>query len=90
MSLTWPQGDWRADSACLGTDPDLFFPISATGRSAKQVAAAKAICARCPVRSACFEFALTQRDIQGIWGGSTDEERKKMRRARVRARARAA
>jgi WhiB family redox-sensing transcriptional regulator len=83
--LTWQQEDWRSRGACLNADPDVFFPISVAGASATQVRMARAICAGCPVRSDCTSFALDNREITGIWGGTTDEERKKLRRARARA-----
>jgi WhiB family redox-sensing transcriptional regulator len=83
MGLAWQRDDWRSLGACLTADPDLFFPISATSGSAGQVGRAKAICAGCPVRADCLRFALDLRDMQGIWGGTTDDERKKLRRARV-------
>jgi WhiB family transcriptional regulator, redox-sensing transcriptional regulator len=83
MSLAWQRDDWRSRGACLTADPDLFFPISATGSSAAQVAGAKATCAGCQVRADCLSFALAERDMQGIWGGTTDDERKKLRRARA-------
>jgi WhiB family redox-sensing transcriptional regulator len=86
----WQRREWRRQGACLGADPDLFFPISATAAAAPQVARAKAICADCPVRSACLGFAMANRDLSGIWGGTTDEERRKTRRSRARSASRAA
>jgi WhiB family redox-sensing transcriptional regulator len=44
-------GKWWRLAACRSADPDLFFPISSTGRSLEQAAEARAICARCPVRA---------------------------------------
>ena len=88
--LTWRRrAGARAARACHA-DPDLFFPISATAAAAPQIARAKAICAGCPVRSACLGFAMAHRDLQGIWGGTTDEERRKTRRSKARSAARAA
>ncbi|HEY2285934.1 MAG TPA: WhiB family transcriptional regulator [Streptosporangiaceae bacterium] len=83
--LAWQQEDWRSRGACLNADPDVFFPISVAGASATQVRTARAICAGCPVRPDCTDFALEHREISGIWGGTTDEERRKLRRARARA-----
>jgi WhiB family redox-sensing transcriptional regulator len=69
---------WMASGACHGIDPDLFFPISVTGRAVPQIDSAKAICGRCPVRQNCLSYALlTMPD--GIWGGTTREERIAMR-----------
>jgi len=76
--------DWRSAAACQSADPELFFPVSAFGQALKQVAEAKAICARCPVRRQCLAFALRTRQAHGIWGGLTEEERASIRRPRSR------
>ncbi len=76
---------WRSAGACLGADPDLFFPTSTTGRADKQVARAKTICAGCAVRPECLEFALAHGMVDGIWGGTTPEDRQRDRRRRRRA-----
>jgi WhiB family redox-sensing transcriptional regulator len=78
--------DWRALGACRDEDPDLFFPITSKGPSARQVNLAKAVCGRCRVQRKCLRFALETRQDQGVWGGTTEEERKLMRRAQARAR----
>jgi WhiB family transcriptional regulator, redox-sensing transcriptional regulator len=67
--------DWRSAAACHDTDPDLFFPLSAAGKSLEQAERAKAICAGCPVRRSCLAFALRTGQVHGIWGGLTEEER---------------
>ncbi|HEY4701708.1 MAG TPA: WhiB family transcriptional regulator [Streptosporangiaceae bacterium] len=64
--------------ACRGVDPELFFPISARGRAVEQINSAKAVCGRCAVGGTCLSYALrTMPD--GIWGGTTREERIAMR-----------
>jgi WhiB family transcriptional regulator, redox-sensing transcriptional regulator len=68
-------GAWRLGAACRSADPDLFFPVSSTGKSLEQVAQAKAICARCLVRRECLAFAMRTRQFHGIWGGLTEQER---------------
>ena len=71
--------DWRARAACRGSDPELFFPTAESGPvRAGQVAAAKAVCARCPVRAACLAEALA-RIPYGIAGGLTEYERRRLR-----------
>jgi WhiB family transcriptional regulator, redox-sensing transcriptional regulator len=85
MTPTGRSGDWRAASACLRADPDLFFPISGAGPALKQIAQAKAICADCSVRGKCLDFARQQDPLQGIWGGTTPEERLRARRREQRA-----
>ena len=72
--------DWRRDSSCRDTDPELFFPVGTTGQALVQIANAKAVCAQCPVSTACLEFALTTNQDSGIWGGTSEEERRKLRR----------
>ena len=68
--------DWWRYAACRDADPDIFFPVSAVGPGHDEVARAKAICARCPVRRQCLQFALATRQAHGVWGGTTEEERR--------------
>jgi hypothetical protein len=62
---------WMADSACLSSDPELWFSTRPT-----EQAAAKAICASCPVREPCLAYALRIREPHGIWGGMSESERR--------------
>jgi WhiB family transcriptional regulator, redox-sensing transcriptional regulator len=84
----WDEGGWRTQAACRGEDPELFFPIGTTGPVLEQIAEAKEVCARCPVRDACLDFALSTGQAYGIWGGLTEDERRSLRRRRQRAAAR--
>ena len=81
MTTTRGRADWRAAGACAQADPDLFFPISSAGRALGQIAKAKAVCAVCPVRQPCLEFALEHDLGYGIWGGTTPAERQARRMA---------
>ena len=85
MSATGSAGNWRSAGACLSADPDLFFPISSVGPAERQIARAKQICAGCGVRRECLEFALSQDQVYGIWGGTTREDRQRERRRERRA-----
>ncbi|MHA6631886.1 WhiB family transcriptional regulator [Pseudonocardia sichuanensis] len=78
-----PGRQWRDRAACRGTDPEVFFPAAQAGPAlAEQVGRAKAVCARCPVRPQCLEFALRALP-EGVAGGLTpDERRAHARRAR--------
>ena len=67
--------DWRSAAACQSCDPELFFPVSSSGPAVEQIARAKEICERCPVRRQCLAFALRTRQIYGLWGGLTEQER---------------
>ncbi|MFD5089369.1 WhiB family transcriptional regulator [Amycolatopsis thailandensis] len=78
--------DWRHDAECRGEDPELFFPVG-TGESAvRQERRAKAVCARCPVAGDCLAWALASGQDAGVWGGLAEEERRTIRRSRVRNR----
>ncbi|MGH3411190.1 MAG: WhiB family transcriptional regulator [Streptosporangiaceae bacterium] len=70
---------WMSRGACQGEDPELFFPIAANGAAVHQISAAKAVCRRCQVRAACLSYGLNTRQ-DGIWGGTTADERRAMRR----------
>jgi WhiB family redox-sensing transcriptional regulator len=74
---------WRAAGACVSADPDLFFPISATGKAVAQIAEAQRICGRCQVRRQCLDFAMDTGATAGIWGGTTPEERIRARREKT-------
>lgn len=71
-----PGKDWRSAAACQDADPDLFFPVSRSGQLLRQ---AKAICAGCPVWRPCLSYALRTGQV-GIWGGLTEEERRRLPR----------
>ena len=68
---------------CQTAEPELFFPVSATGPATAQVAAAKAVCRGCPVRAECLRYAMQTAQDHGIWGGTTDEERRVARRGQI-------
>src|SRR5947209_11308184 len=74
---------WQDQAACLGMDPDLFFPER--GASTRE---AKSICRSCVVREDCLEFALRNGEKFGIWGGMSERERRRVRRMRALARRR--
>lgn len=76
-------GQWRSAAACRSADPELFFPVSASGPAREQAAAAKAICAACRVRRECLAFAVRTGQLHGVWGGTTEEERAAARRRTV-------
>ncbi len=77
---------WRVDAACRDTDPDLFFPVGTTGPAVEQIASAKIVCNTCNAQQVCLEFALATNQDSGVWGGTSEEERRDMRRATARAR----
>jgi WhiB family redox-sensing transcriptional regulator len=68
---------WRQLAACRGVEPDVFYPTSED-----EADAAKAVCAVCPVRQPCLEYALASRERDGVWGGATEKERRRILRQR--------
>ena len=70
---------WRELGACKGLDPSIFYPDDES-----EANDAKAVCAACGVRVACLEYALQSREKQGVWGGATERERRRMVRQRRR------
>lgn len=90
-SLTLANADytWRLQAICRDTDPDLFFPVGTTGYALVQIDRAKQVCGECPVHVDCLDYALETNQDSGIWGGTSEEERRNLRR-RLAGRARAA
>jgi WhiB family redox-sensing transcriptional regulator len=80
-SIEWDTGDWRRHAACRNTEPDLFFPVGTTGPALVQIEAAKAVCRTCEAQAPCLEFALATNQESGVWGGTSEEERRKLRKA---------
>ena len=86
-----PLSNWARSAACVGVNPEVFYPKTTGGgsiRSREAVNRAKTICASCPVRKECLEDALTGEIPSyrfGVWGGLTPQERAKVadRRDRV-------
>jgi WhiB family transcriptional regulator, redox-sensing transcriptional regulator len=70
--------DWQARALCAQTDPEAFFPEK--GGSTRE---AKRICSGCEVRAECLEYALANDERFGIWGGLSERERRRLRRAAV-------
>jgi WhiB family transcriptional regulator, redox-sensing transcriptional regulator len=76
----WDTDAWRLRAACRDTSPELFFPIGTTGVALDQIEAAKRVCGQCPVTAECLEFALATNQEAGVWGGLTEEERRRVRK----------
>ncbi|MGD1011655.1 MAG: WhiB family transcriptional regulator [Acidimicrobiales bacterium] len=73
---------WQCRANCMGVDPELFFPER--GASTRE---AKEVCRGCVVREDCLEFAIANGEKFGIWGGMSERERRRVRRARILAQA---
>ena len=73
---------WMQDGSCRDESPAVFFPSDSLG-----VDAARRICAGCPVRETCLEFALRNRIEHGVWCGASERQRRRIlqqRRAAAR------
>ena len=71
---------WRELGACRGLDAAIFYPDEDESSEA-----AKSVCSGCGVRVACLEHALLYREKQGVWGGATERERRRIIRQRRRS-----
>jgi WhiB family redox-sensing transcriptional regulator len=65
--------DWQERALCAEVDGDLFFP-----EKGGSTAVSKRVCAACPVRSECLDYALQNEERFGIWGGLSERERRKL------------
>jgi len=68
---------WMDDASCRTRKPGDFFPSDGVG-----VELAKRVCAACPVRTDCLEYALSNRIEHGVWGGCSERERRRILRSR--------
>lgn len=73
---------WREVGACKGLEPEVFYPDP---EDETEAAIAKAVCTTCAVRVACLEYALNHREKEGVWGGATERERRRIVRQRRRS-----
>ena len=80
-TLTTTSDTWRTHARCRGVDPVIFHPLGEDDPAED----AKAICELCAVREACLEYAITAREKDGVWGGLTARERRRVIRQRRRS-----
>ena len=79
--------DWRHHALCRDQDPELFFPIGTAGPAAVQVEQAKRVCRQCSVVSDCLTWALDSGQDSGVWGGTSEDERRALNRGDLQVRA---
>jgi WhiB family redox-sensing transcriptional regulator len=78
--------DWRHRAACRNLDPEIFFPVGTSGPALLQIVEAKSICRRCPVAAECLTWALESGQDYGVWGGTSEDERRALARRAGRSR----
>jgi WhiB family redox-sensing transcriptional regulator len=69
---------WQERALCAQTDPEAFFPEK--GGSTRP---AKSVCLACPVRAECLEYALDNDERFGVWGGLSEQERRRLQHRRA-------
>lgn len=74
---TGMDSNWMATGNCNNHPPAVFFPSDGVG-----VEIAKEICSSCPVKEQCLEYALTNRVDHGVWGGTSERQRRRILKAR--------
>jgi WhiB family transcriptional regulator, redox-sensing transcriptional regulator len=70
-----PPDFWQEQAACYGVDPDVFFPPSE-----EEATLALTYCASCSIREMCLSWALKNRERYGVWGGTTEQQRRRLQR----------
>lgn len=72
--------DWQLLARCRGEDPEMFFHPrdERSSARARRIKTAKEFCEPCPVKNQCADHAIKVREPYGIWGGLSEEERKKI------------
>lgn len=71
---------WKLSALCSQVDHDIFYPEQSDSAAA---ALAKRVCGLCGVRERCLEVALTRPEVYGVWGGMSENERRKLLRGRA-------
>ena len=79
LSLVGPRPQWHDEAACIGLPQGWFFPSVG---DLDAIASARAVCARCPVRQPCLRWAVDHGVKTGIWGGTSERQRRTIRSAR--------
>ena len=70
-----PPDMWRERAACFGIDPDTFFPVTED-----EAGAALTYCGACKIRQECLAWALKNGERYGVWGGMTEQQRRRIQR----------
>lgn len=74
-------GEWVTQGRCSTTDPEAWWPDSKT--DPYRTTTALAVCESCPVKAQCLQWALDNKEYEGVWGGTTPDQRAQMLRERA-------
>lgn len=72
-----PDESWAHQGLCVGQDPEIWFP-----KNEADEPVAVRVCVRCPVKRECAEYALRIKEAHGVWGGLTEQDRRRILRRR--------
>lgn len=75
--MTEIDNEWMARGICRDHPPEVFFPSDGVG-----VEVAKKLCETCPVKRECLEYALEHRVDHGVWGGTSERQRRRIAKSR--------
>lgn len=67
------ESPWMNDGNCRNHPPEVFFPSDGVG-----VTIAQKICSTCPVKEPCLAYALEHRIDHGVWGGTSERQRRRI------------
>jgi WhiB family transcriptional regulator, redox-sensing transcriptional regulator len=68
-----PPDHWQERAACYGLDPEVFFPTTE-----EEAGLALSYCGVCPVREMCLAWAVQNGERYGVWGGTTEQQRRRL------------
>jgi hypothetical protein len=70
---------WHRQALCRAVDTEVFFPADEERPTQRlhRERIAKAICAACPVRQQCAVHAMAHRELEGVWGGLSEADRRR-------------
>lgn len=75
VSIPASTSSWLLNGPCRDEDPELFFPLGDSDKARQATRDAKAVCAGCPVREMCLDWAVNTNQRTGVWGGLSELER---------------
>jgi WhiB family transcriptional regulator, redox-sensing transcriptional regulator len=70
-----PPAMWQERAACFGIEPDTFFPVTE-----EEAGPALTYCGSCRIREECLAWALKNGERYGVWGGMTEQQRRRIQR----------
>lgn len=73
---------WKKDALCRNMPPNFFYPVGQSRAAEAQTEQAQRVCHECPVKDECLEYAVTNNERHGVWGGESEKSRMTIMRQR--------